>query len=168
MVKKERIPVIDVLTMMATILVVMGHHKFLSPLADWYYPYAKIIYSFHMGFFMTLSGFLIKYSFPTFCRRKDYFSKKAKKFIPAYFVVGLVASLLKFESMKQFGYNIFMLFVSPIEGPIQIIWYIYVLLIFYALSPVVFKITTKRTSISIHRFTNGCCFLYIYAHAFLR
>lgn len=143
MVKKERIPIIDILTMMATIIVVMGHHKFLRPMVDWYFTYDKIIYSFHMGFFMTLSGFLTKYSFPTSCCWRDYLGKKFKRFVPAYFAVGLIASLLSFESMKQFGYNMLMLFVSPSKGSIQIIWYIYVLLIFYALSPIVFKLTTK-------------------------
>lgn len=143
MVKKERIPVIDILTMMATIIVVMGHHKFLRPMVDWYFTYDKIIYSFHMGFFMTLSGFLIRYSFPTSCCWKNYWGKKFKKFVPAYFAVGLIASLLTFKSMKLFGYDMLMLLISPTKGSIQIIWYIYVLLIFYALSPIVFKLTTK-------------------------
>lgn len=49
--------IVDVLTLMATILVVMGHHKFLRGEVGWYYVYDKIIYSFHMGFFMTISGF---------------------------------------------------------------------------------------------------------------
>lgn len=143
MANKDRIAILDVLTLMATVLVVMGHHKFLRPVVDWYATYDKIIYSFHMGFFMTLSGFLVRYTFPSPCRWKDYVGKKAKKFIPAYLVVGLLAALISYTSLSQLGCDLLMLIVNPTQGPIQIIWYIYVLLLYYALAPLIFKLSAK-------------------------
>lgn len=133
--------IVDVLTLMATILVVMGHHKFLRGEVDWYYVYDKIIYSFHMGFFMAISGFLIKYTFPEICCWRQYIGKKAKKFIPAYLLVGLLAALVSFTSVANLGKDVLMLIVNPLEGPIQIIWYIYVLLMYYCLAPFIFKLS---------------------------
>ncbi len=142
--KKQRLVILDVLTLMATILVVMGHHKFMRESISWYPVYDKIIYSFHMGFFMTISGFLIKYTFPSKCRWREYVGKKAKKFIPAYFAVGLLAALLSFKSFGGLAKDMLMLVANPGKGPIQIIWYIYVLLMYYCLAPFVFRLSTKQ------------------------
>lgn len=144
MTKKVRIPIVDVLTLIATLLVVMGHHKFLRDSISWYPIYDKIIYAFHMGFFMTISGFLIKYTFPSDCLWSKYVGKKARKFIPAYLAVGVIAALISFESLKCFGNDLLMLIINPVKGPIQIIWYIYVLLVYYCLAPVVFRLSTKQ------------------------
>lgn len=141
--KKERLPIVDILTIIATILVVMGHHKFLRNDISWYPIYDKIIYSFHMGFFMVISGFLVRYSFPEDCHWVSYVCRKAKKFIPAYFTVGLLAALISSQSIGTFVHNILMLVVCPVLGPIQIIWYIYVLFMYYCLAPFLFKLTPK-------------------------
>lgn len=142
--KRERLAIVDILTLMATILVVMGHHKFLRPTIGWYPLYDSIIYSFHMGFFMAVSGFLVKYTFPLDCQWSKYVNKKIKKFIPAYFAVGLLAALISFKSFSGFVNDILMLLVNPDKGPIQIIWYIYVLLMYYCLAPLVFRLSTKQ------------------------
>ena len=144
MTKRERLSILDILTLMATLLVVMGHHKFLRESIGWYPVYDKIIYSFHMGFFMTISGFLVKYTFPENCQWKNYVWKKVKKFVPAYFSVGLIAALLSFKSWTGFGRDMLMLAIYPGAGPIQIIWYIYVLLMFYCLAPFIFRLPTKQ------------------------
>lgn len=143
MTKKNRIPIVDVLTLIATILVVMGHHKFLREIG-WYPVYDKIIYSFHMGFFMTISGFLIRYTFPTECNWGKYVWKKVRKFVPAYLAVGMLAALVSFNSLNNFGHELLMLIVNPLKGPIQIIWYIYVLLFYYFLTPAIFMLSTKQ------------------------
>lgn len=141
---KERLPVVDILTLMATILVVMGHHKFLRDSISWYTVYDKIIYSFHMGFFMTISGFLIRYTYSPYIKWREYVGKKVKKFVPAYFIVGLIAACLSFESIQKLEYDLLMLFIYPGNGPIQIIWYIYVLLMFYCIAPFVYRLSTKQ------------------------
>ncbi len=142
--KKQHLVIIDILTLLATILVVMGHHKFLRESISWYPTYDKIIYSFHMGFFMTISGFLIKYTFPENCSWKNYVWKKVKKFVPAYFAVGLLAALITFKSFESFVNDIILLIVNPSQGPIQIIWYIYILLLYYCLAPLIFRLSSKQ------------------------
>lgn len=142
--KRERIAIVDILTLIATVLVVMGHHKFLRPTISWYPIYDSIIYSFHMGFFMTVSGFLVKYTFPSGCQWSNYVVKKVKKFMPPYFAVGLLAALVSFKSFDSFAHDILMLLVNPCKGPIQIIWYIYVLLMYYCLAPLVFRLSTRQ------------------------
>lgn len=142
--QRKRLVIVDTLTLMATILVVMGHHKFLRDSISWYPVYDKIIYSFHMGFFMTISGFLIKYTFPQGCKWREYVGKKAKKFVPAYFAVGLLAALLSLKSIGGLAKDVLMLVVNPSEGPIQIIWYIYVLMLYYCIAPFVFRLSTKQ------------------------
>lgn len=144
MTKRERLLILDVLTLMATILVVMGHHKFLRESIGWYPVYDKIIYSFHMGFFMTVSGFLVKYTFPENCQWKTYVWKKVKKFVPSYFSVGLIAAIISFQSWTGFGRDLLMLAIYPGAGPIQIIWYIYVLLMYYCIAPFLFRLPTKQ------------------------
>lgn len=142
--QRKRLVIVDILTLMATILVVMGHHKFLRDSISWYPVYDKIIYSFHMGFFMTISGFLVKYTFPTDCQWGKYVGKKAKKFVLAYFAVGLLAALISFKSFGGFAQDVLMLVVNPTNGPIQIIWYIYVLMLYYCIAPFVFRLSTKQ------------------------
>lgn len=140
----KRLVILDVLTLIATILVVMGHHKFLRGDIEWYSIYDEIIYSFHMGFFMTISGFLIKYTYHDNYRWGEFVGKKIKKFAPAYFAVGILAALLSFNSLEHFVHDMLMLFVNPCNGPIQIIWYIYVLLMYYCLAPFIFRLSTKQ------------------------
>lgn len=139
--KRERLYILDVLTLLATILVLIGHHRFLKEEISWYTGCGRIIYSFHMGFFMAISGFLVKYTFSENCSWISYVGKKAKKFIPAYFTVGILAALISFKSIGTFVHNILMLVVSPLLGPIQIIWYIYVLFMFYCLAPFIFQLS---------------------------
>ena len=141
--KRERFSIIDVLILLATILVLTGHHRFLQEDFSWYIGCGRIIYSFHMGFFMAISGFLVKYTFSENRSWVSYVGKKAKKFIPAYFTVGLLAALISSKTIGAFAHNLLMLVVSPVLGPIQIIWYIYVLFMFYCLAPFIFRLSLK-------------------------
>lgn len=141
--KRNRLPIIDLLTLIATILVLIGHHRFLKEEISWYPGCGRIIYSFHMGFFMTISGFLVKYTFSENRNWLSYVGKKAKKFIPAYFTVGILAAIISSKTFSAFVHNLLMLVISPVHGPIQIIWYIYVLFMFYCLAPFIFRLSLK-------------------------
>lgn len=142
--KKARLGLFDVLTGFATLLVVSGHQQFLEEYALWYHVYREIIYSFHMALFMFVSGFLIQYSYPSkSISYSQYVGRKLKKFLPAYFVVGIIASIIASSSIPEFNLSILLLFYDPINGSIQIIWYIYVLMIFYALMPFIIKLSPK-------------------------
>ena len=144
--KKERILVLDILTGIAIILVVLGHHKFLREYADWYLAYDAIIYSFHMGFFMCISGVLIKYSYHPDMTYWEYVKRKIKKFVPPYLIVGIIGALIaniSVFSLPRFIKDIALLLYSPLDGEIQIIWYIYVLLIFYLITPFIMKLSKE-------------------------
>ena len=163
--KRERLYIVDVLTMMATIFVVMGHHKMLREFnITWFPVFDGILYSFHMGFFMTISGILVRYTFPINCEWKSYIGKKARKFIPAYFAVGLLAAILSFNTWTDFLKNLIMLFVNTCNGPIQIIWYIYVLFIFYCAAPFLFRLSMKMRYIifAISLIPSAFCHLFPY------
>lgn len=140
--KHQRIVIVDILTFFATIIVVLGHHKALRVFdISWFSMFDGIIYSFHMGFFMTISGFLIKYTFPSDCNRKLYLEKKIRKFVPAYLGVGMLAAVISFTTWNDFFLDLLMLLINTTQGPIQIIWYVYVLLFFYCLSPMLFRLS---------------------------
>ena len=142
--KKVRLKVLDILTGFATLLVISGHHRFLEEYALWYDVYGGIVYSFHMALFMLVSGFLIQYSYPSRpVSYSQYVGRKLRKFLPAYFAVGIVASLVASSSIAEFVRNILLLFYDPVNGSIQIIWYIYVLVLFYALMPFIMKLSQK-------------------------
>lgn len=141
---KVRLGVLDILTGFATLLVVSGHHRFLEEYALWYDIYGGIVYSFHMALFMLVSGFLIQYSYPTASvSYVQYVGRKLKKFLPAYFAVGIIASIVASSSVAEFVRNILLLFYDPVNGSIQIIWYIYVLMLFYALMPFIMRLSVR-------------------------
>lgn len=137
---KKRILVLDILTGIATLLVVSGHHRFLEAHAVWYDTYGSIVYSFHMALFMFISGFLVRHSYPLAkINYWKYLGRKLNKFLPGYFCVGIIASMVSAKSLTEFFEYLLLLLYDPISGSIQIIWYIYVLLLFYALTPFIIK-----------------------------
>lgn len=139
---RVRLGTLDILTGGAMLLVISGHHRFLEEYAWWYGTYGEIVYSFHMALFMLISGFLIQYSYPsTPTSYTQYVGRKLRKFLPAYFTVGLIASVIKSPSLIDFFRSILLLFYDPVNGSIQIIWYIYVLMVFYALMPFITKLS---------------------------
>lgn len=142
--RRVRLGVFDILTDFATLLVVSGHHRFLEEYALWYDVYRGIVYSFHMALFMLISGFLIQYSYPTTSiSYSQYVGRKLKKFLPAYFGVGIIASVVTSSSIVEFVRNLLLLFYDPVNGSIQIIWYIYVLMLFYALMPFIMRLSVR-------------------------
>ncbi|MFI3263173.1 MAG: acyltransferase [Rikenellaceae bacterium] len=154
--KKKRIGVVDILTSITILLVVLGHHKFLRDDVYWYYNFDKFIYSFHMGLFMVLSGFVTSYTYPyknqvnfNIDEYKAYVIPKLNKIIPNYFIVGVLACILKYDGLEFFLVNLLHLIISPTEGSIQIIWYIYVLLFLFAITPFIFKLRDKWFTILV-------------------
>ena len=143
--KKVRLTCLDILTAIAALLVISGHHRFLEEYALWYHIYKEVVYSFHMALFMLVSGFLMQYSYPSWpVSYSQYVGRKLRKFLPAYFAVGIVASVVASSSFIDFFRNILLLFYDPVNGSIQIIWYIYVLIIFYALMPFIMKLSERN------------------------
>ncbi len=148
---KQRIHMVDAAAGITMILVVFGHNYFDDFRQDSIYaPLRIFIYQFHMSVFFFLSGFIIFYSFkpiksiPEYWR---YISRKGRKFIPIYFLLSifyLLADLfLKNLSPDQIPDQVYKIFLSPVQSSAKFLWYIYVLMIFYLITPVLKSLPHK-------------------------
>lgn len=126
------------------IIVVFGHNYFTEFMHDpWYRPLRDFIYQFHMSVFMFLSGFLVFYAYKpihSIIEYWQYVKKKIKKFGPAYlffsFLYIIVNVFLNQISLQEIPDQIYRSAFTPILGSAGFLWYLYVLLIFYAITPV--------------------------------
>lgn len=125
------------------VLVVTGHHL-LPFMPSWYRSVHYYIYLFHMPFFIFISAFLIRYSYKQVSNAADYWSyirKKAVKFFPPYLLVGGLCVLLKcFGNMDMLLHEVSLLFYDPLGSEATFLWYLYLLFIFYLISPLVFQL----------------------------
>lgn len=125
------------------VLVVFGHNYFGDFRQDAIYgPLRDFLYQFHMSVFMFLSGFLVFYTcrpIKTMKAYRQYLSKKGRKFIPIYFLLSILYVLLdlyfKKYDIERVPGQIYNMFFSPVRGGAIFLWYLYVLLIFYAFTP---------------------------------
>ena len=102
------------------------------------------IYTFHMPLFIFISGFLVRYSFKGvhgWREYRQYIGKRARKFVPPYLVVGTICTLMacNFKDIGVLIKSWTNLFISPIDSEATFLWYIYLLFIFYCLSPLIFN-----------------------------
>lgn len=140
---KQRLVIIDIMQGLAMTLVVLGHHLFaFSP--DWYKYFHFYLYTFHMPLFIFISGFLIRYSYKDICSLRDYIEYVKKRFIKftiPYIIIGIIVALISNKLfdwgniLKDIGYLIY----SPKQGPAIFLWYIYLLLFFYIISPFIIR-----------------------------
>lgn len=144
--QRKRILQIDLMQGFAMALVVLGHHLF-TFLPIWYKDMHAYIYKFHMPFFMFISGFLIHYSYKDVSDIHGYMSyikRKAKKFIPPFLIVGFVITCLRhYNDVNTIPSMLLKLLINPLNSEATFLWYIYLLFIFYVLSPLLFRIPTK-------------------------
>ncbi|MDY5970057.1 MAG: acyltransferase [Bacteroidales bacterium] len=151
--QRPRLVVVDMMVGIAMTLVVLGHNSFnFAP--HWYnnglHPW---IYAFHMELFVFLSSLLIRHSYRGIDGFREYFQyigrKFAKFFIPFLLVgtaVGLSSAYLNHNVELQGGWwsvllnTLQQLFVWPMQSNASFLWYIYVLMGFYVISPLVFKL----------------------------
>lgn len=141
--KQSRLSEIDIAIGLTMILVVFGHNYFPEGQSiGWYAKTREFIYQFHMPLFMFLSGFLVYYSYKPLQNLQDYkryVLKRVKKFIPPYLILSAV--YIVFETYKnQLVFSqvlplIHQSVFSPVHGPATFLWYLYVLFIFYLITP---------------------------------
>lgn len=142
----ERLKQIDIMQGLAMILVVAGHHLFpFMPM--WYGDLHYYIYLYHMPFFIFISGFLIRYSYhgvSSWQEYSTYIIRKVKKFFLPYFLVGsVIIALNHIESPELIIYQLWLLVTAPINSDATFLWYIYLLLILYVISPLIFFLPKK-------------------------
>ena len=131
---------IDVAKGLAIILVVLGHIVARQPPADnhWFLYIKEAIYSFHMAFFMFLSGVVFFLKIKVVSSFGDYGHQVWKRFLrlmPAYFLFALAVFLAKLLA-QHFMYvdnpvnglaDMVGILLYPMESISAFLWYIYVL-----------------------------------------
>lgn len=130
---KERNVLLDVLKGFAILLVILGHSIQYNQINDFdQNPLFRFIYSFHMPFFMFLSGFV---SYKTFDGSlKKLWARFKSLIIPywSWFFVTFIFSYLMYwwigGEIPDFAYSIKQVFISPDIG----LWFLWVLFLNYA------------------------------------
>jgi len=143
---------------LAIFLVVTGHiaAEGIPAGVVWYPALRNHIYSFHMSFFMFLSGVVFFLTCPDISSVRDYIRFIKKKFIrlmPPFFLFSLIVALGKLLTMN-FAYvdnppisyyEILKVFYIPTDSSAaSFLWYIYALFLINALVPLLMVATGRR------------------------
>jgi fucose 4-O-acetylase-like acetyltransferase len=147
----NRLDFIDVATGITMVLVVFGHNFFKEFQQDQFYaPLRVFIYQFHMSVFMFLSGFVVYYSFKqidSFDQYVRYILKRIVKFLPPYLFLHLISILFDYLYGNIDNYqiveNLKYMLLAPANGSAGFLWYLYVLLFFYFITPLIKKINDR-------------------------
>jgi peptidoglycan/LPS O-acetylase OafA/YrhL len=148
--KSRRLIEVDRCTGFAICLVVIGHVVAREPPAgnDWYVELKFLIYQFHMPLFMFLSGLVFGHTHQRISSLSDYalwVSTRARRLVPGFLLVAVLiavgkASLdgwLHVDNVdSELGFSLLQIFFHPTESVAASLWYIYVLLEFYLLFPI--------------------------------
>jgi fucose 4-O-acetylase-like acetyltransferase len=150
---RERLADIDRAKGLGIFLVVLGHliANAYPPHNLWYFHLERILYSFHMAFFMFLTGVVMFHSYPEIHTLQDYAAYVKKKFIrlmPAYFLFALAVAVGKmiaatFAHIENplGGLDGFLrVFLCPTDSYCRSVWYIYAIFIFFVTIPILLKI----------------------------
>jgi fucose 4-O-acetylase-like acetyltransferase len=145
---RERLTDIDKATGLAIGFVVIGHFATgkIAPGAEWYFALKNTIYTFHMPFFMFLSGVVMYYTYRPVQSVQDYKAYVLKKFerlIPPYLLFSLIIFLGKVVAVHFIAIDnpidsyldYFRILYRPHASFSNSLWYIYVLFEFYLLLP---------------------------------
>mgnify|MGYP006296799257 CR=1 FL=1 len=146
-----RLTEIDRAKGLAIILVVLGHFADADTMhfvPTWYFHFKRIIYSFHMPFFMFLSGVVVSYTLPEFSHLRDWANFVKKNFVRLmlpFFIFAIIVligkiilqDILYIDHPVQKPLNLILnIVILPADGPSAFIWYLYVLFEFCCICPV--------------------------------
>ena len=139
---KKRLFLVDVWIAISLLFVILGHcsTRFAPP---WYDTLKQWIYSFHMGAFFFISGFLMHYTRKPMKNLSDYFQlikDKFRKFALPFIILGILLSLiplLQHHFSAKALHTALNLFYRPTASYVIFLWFIYVLFEFYLITPVI-------------------------------
>lgn len=147
---KKKLVELDIAIGICIILVVLGHAQIGEEIRWFDYFRDKVIYNFHMPLFFYFSGFLISYNYKPILNRNDYskyLKKKLKKFIPPYLIFSFIFIFYDFVasgfSSIQLNKDIISMLFYPSKSAAGFLWYVFVLLEFYIIFPIIFKLVKK-------------------------
>lgn len=142
---------VDISIGIAIILVVYGHLLFDVKHLAWFVDSRKIIYKFHMPLFMFFSGLLMSYTYKPVRDKKEFFKflkKKINKFFPPYLLFSMIFLFFDYVfyglSYAQLKETIISTLIYPAKGSAGFLWYVYVLLEFYCLLPLLMFLINKH------------------------
>ncbi len=137
-----RLFLVDVWIIIALIFVIIGHCS-VSFAPSWYDILKQWIYSFHMGVFFFISGFLMHYTRKPLETSADYFRlirDKFQKFAVPFVLLGTLLSLLplvQHHFSTKAIHTALNLFYRPTASYVIFLWFIYVFFEFYLIAPVI-------------------------------
>ncbi|NOU13658.1 MAG: acyltransferase, partial [Methylococcaceae bacterium] len=154
---RERLIDIDRAKGLAIFLVVVGHIVATDmPLDnDWYAILKKLIYKFHMPFFMYLSGIVFAYTYSNPKNVKKYLIyvfKKTNKLIVGYFLFGFIIFFGKIFFSRymhvdnlhpELSEDAYKLLLIPSQSAAGSLWFIYVLMEMYVVFPILLMLRFK-------------------------
>lgn len=138
----KRLFLIDVWILIALLFVIVGHCSArFAP--SWYEALKNWIYSFHMGAFFFIAGFLMHYTKKPMKSFSDYLcltGDKFRKFAIPFVILGILLSLIPI-AQHHFSANSIRtalnLFYRPTASYVIFLWFIYVLFEFYLIAPLI-------------------------------
>ncbi len=161
--RKPRLNWLDAWIGICVCLVIFGH-AMLPGVPKWYNAIHSWIYSFHMAAFFFASGALVQYHYPKQSDNGnaylDLIKKKLLRLGLPYLLLGATLTVAKgffdnypfVQILEVLGYLVY----KPVSSAAIFLWYIYVLLFFYIVSPFICwkklprKITILIAAIIIH------------------
>jgi len=149
MARKSRLNDIDAAKGIAIFLVVLGHIVARTPPEGhlWWSVLIRVIYSFHMPFFMYVAGCTAHYVYEPIDGIKKYslfVRKKASRLILPYIIMGVIILLGKVGAMKiglhvdnpvNSSADVIGVFLYPRVSYSSFLWFVYVLFELYLLLP---------------------------------
>lgn len=159
--KRRRLIEVDRVTGFAIVLVVIGHIVARSPPAgnEWYVALKFNIYQFHMPLFMFMSGLVFQHTYTSISTAPEFWDwarKKIARLAPGFLLVGtaivigkaLTGDLIHVDNLQDDALSsFFRLFTAPTESVAASLWYIYVLLEFYLLFPLLLIVCRNRRAV---------------------
>ena len=137
---KRRLFLVDVWIIVALLFVIIGHcsANFAPP---WYDAMKNWIYSFHMGAFFFIAGFLMHYTKKSMINFSDYLQligDKFRKFALPFVILGILLSIIPLAQhhfSEKAVRTALKLFYRPTASYVIFLWFIYVLFEFYLIAP---------------------------------
>ena len=177
---KKRLFFVDVWINIALLFVILGHcsSSFAPP---WYTDFKSWIYSFHMGAFFFISGFLMHYTKKPISTITDYFhliGEKFLKFAIPFIILGILLSLIPLAqhhfSAKALR-TALNLFYRPTASYVIFLWFIYVLFEFYLITPfishcynpAIIIFLTMAIGLSLGQISNNLFALHLFSRHFI-
>jgi peptidoglycan/LPS O-acetylase OafA/YrhL len=155
---RRRLYEVDLVTAIAISLVVVGHVVAREPPEgnQWYVDLKNGIYLFHMPLFMFCSGLVFQHTqrrVDTWHRWGTWSADKFRRLAPGFLLIGIAVTVGKLVAsdiiyVDNVETNLTQGFVNLLVDPLQSagtsVWYIYVLLQFYLVVPLLLWATHQR------------------------